>query len=103
MNKVMSTIRVHAPADLTASTAIITVNGRTYTTPVGTPIDVPDFDAFIMLANGWTSIDKSAGVGTTAQRPNPATKGLTYLDTTTGMHIQYDGKTWRNPVTGAAV
>jgi hypothetical protein len=97
----MSTIRLHAPAS--GMNNSITVNGRTYTTTPGTPIDVPDFDAFVMLANGWTAIDVGAGVGATALRPNPANKGVTFLDTTIGAHIQYDGKTWRNPITGATV
>jgi hypothetical protein len=30
------------------------VNGRTYTSAVGAaPIIVPDFDAFVLLSNGW--------------------------------------------------
>jgi len=33
----------------------ITVNGRTYTGVAGTPQAVPDFDANMLMANGWTS------------------------------------------------
>ncbi len=34
----------------------ITVFGRNYTTPIGIPINVPQFDAGILQANGWTQV-----------------------------------------------
>jgi hypothetical protein len=86
------------------------VNGRTYTCAVGgTPIIVPDFDAFALLANGWLP-STTGGAGTTAQRPtaNPATGtpaprvGFTYFDTTLGTKIIWNGKNWINHATGAA-
>jgi hypothetical protein len=79
-----------------------TVNGRTYSASPGTSIDVPDFDAQVLQANGWTAA-APGGVGTTAQRPvNPA-KGAQYHDTTLGLTVTWDGKAWRNPATGSAV
>ena len=87
----------------------IVANGRTYTCQVGaTPILVPDFDAFILQANGWIS---SAGgaAGTTAQRPvaNPAQGippppvGFKYFDTTVGANVIWNGKNWIHHATGA--
>jgi hypothetical protein len=43
-----------------------TVNGRTYRGSPGVTIDIPDFDADVLAANGWTDLGPS---GTTAQRP----------------------------------
>src|ERR1700687_2810290 len=51
--------------------ATITMFGRTYVGTPGTPVDMPDQDADIAGANGWT-ITARQGVGATAQRPpNP--------------------------------
>ncbi|WP_315792251.1 MULTISPECIES: hypothetical protein [unclassified Bradyrhizobium] len=85
----------------------ITVNGRTYSCAVGSTIDVPDFDHFVMSANGWTNLAGNAAVlatvGTTASRPANPSKGQTFHDATLNLTIAFDGKTWRNPATGAAV
>jgi len=34
----------------------ITVDGRTYSSPLGSQIPVPDFDAAVLQANGWTAL-----------------------------------------------
>ena len=41
----------------------ISFEGRTYSTPSGTPINVPAFDAGILQANGWTQVFGGAGSG----------------------------------------
>jgi hypothetical protein len=91
-----------------APTTVI-ANGRTYTCPVGgTPILVPDFDAFVLLANGWLASAVGAA-GTTAQRPaaNPALgvppppTGFSYFDSTVGAKVIWNGKNWINHATGA--
>ena len=87
-----------------ATQTSITVNGRTYTCAYGSTIDVPDFDAHMMDANGWSDLGL---VGPTANRPVFMTnqgEDSTYIDTTLGYMIVYDfyGH-WRNPVTGAIV
>ena len=83
-----------------------TVNGRSYTCAPGSTIDVPDFDAFTLMANGWIAPAAGAtttAVGATTARPvNPA-KGQNFHDTTLNLTIVFDGKYWRNPATGAAV
>ena len=95
----MANVRVLPPATGALS---CTVNGRTYTGVVGTPQDVPDFDAMILAANGW-QILAAGGSGATAARPvNPA-KNTTFTDTTVGAELVYDGKVWRHKVTGASV
>jgi len=86
----------------TTGPATITVHGRTYTTSNGAPLDVPDFDAVVMGANGW-KISAPDGVGTTAERPPRPTNGMRYLDTTLSAVITFDGRVWRNKITGAAV
>lgn len=80
----------------------ITVYGRTYTCTVGSTIDVPDQDAQVMTANGWISATVG-GVGATTARPANPTKGQIFHDSTLGYNIIWDGKTWRNPTSGAAV
>ena len=95
----MATKRVFPPNDGRLST---TVNGRTYTFPSGSYIDVPDFDADVLVANGWSAA-ASHGADVTAARPTNPKKGATFLDTTLGYNVVFDGKYWRNPVTGVAV
>jgi hypothetical protein len=84
-------------------------NGRTYSGVPGTYQDVPDFDAGVLNANGWTRVALS---GPTSARPstnytvNPpyvAAPSLHFLDTTLGKIVVFDGATWRDPVTGSAV
>jgi hypothetical protein len=91
--------RVMPPA---TGNATIMVNGRTYSGSVGSFLDVPDFDARVMIANGWTTTD-SAGVGTTLLRPPTPKKDTHYTDTDLGVSIVFDGKTWRSKATGASV
>lgn len=88
----------------------VNVNGRIYP-PVapGTVIDVPDFDAAGLCGNGYTRIAIS---GPTSGRPSTsqasgslyfAAPGVSFVDTTIGKLIVYDGATWRDPITGNAV
>ena len=87
----------------------ITVNGRVYTNLIGSaPIVVPDFDAFVLLSNGWIQ-SAANGAGTTAQRPvgnhalgiSPPVVGFRYFDSTIGANIIWNGKNWINHATGA--
>lgn len=88
---------VHPPAG--GKTTV--VNGRTYTATSGTPINANDFDVPTLEANGWLSIGLT---GTTAQRPVNAPIKTVYVDTSlSSLHITWDGKTWRNTTSGAAV
>ena len=101
----MSTVRMIPPNG--GDRNPIVVNGRTYTCAANGTIDVPDFDAKIMEANGWhpaTSISTVAETtGATAARPVAPPKGHEFCDTTVGAVIRWDGKGWRNKVTGASV
>lgn len=92
------TIRMHPPA----AGGTIVCYGRTYVGVAGTTIDMPDGDAFVAGSNGWTLASRG-GVGTTAQRPSVPNKGDSYIDTTVGSIIMFDGKVWRNHATGATV
>ena len=80
----------------------ITVNGRTYSASAGGFLDVPDFDAQVMVANGWVPA-APGGSGTTAQRPVKPPTNTIYMDTSLTLLIIWDGKVWRNKITGAAV
>jgi len=86
----------------TTGTDMITVNGRTYAAAAGAFIDVPDFDAVVMAANGWVNASVG-GAGTTAQRPVRPAANTVYMDTSLSLLIIWDGKAWRNKITGAAV
>jgi hypothetical protein len=87
----------------------INVNGRNYSCAVGSFIDVPDFDAQNLGANGWTCLGP---VGPSSSRPstnytvNPpyvAAAGVKFIDTTIGKVIFHDGVSWRDPIIGNAV
>lgn len=92
------TMRLMPPAN----GATTTVNGRTYTCAAGSTIDVPDWDALPLEANGWFIVAQHGANATTARPTNPV-KNSTFLDTTLGFVIRFDGKVWRNPISGAAV
>jgi hypothetical protein len=94
----MANIRLMPAGNGKITTA--TVNGRTYTCALGATIDVPDFDAFVLGANGWIQV---APVGTTAQRTAKPGLGAIFHDTSVGKLIIFEGATWRDPATGSAV
>lgn len=98
----MALHRMMAPNNV-ATTAV--VNGRTYSVAAGGTVDVPDFDADILEANGWVkgASTGGGGVGATAARPANPQRHQEFLDTTLNVIIRFDGKAWRNPATGAAV
>ena len=87
----------------------INVKGRAYSGSVGSTVDAPDFDAGVLMANGWMAPGPIQGSGATSLRPVtlpvgckiPA--GFTWLDLTMGLTIVWDGATWRNPANGASV
>jgi hypothetical protein len=83
-----------------------TVNGRTYSVAPGGTIDVPDFDAVVLLADGWVNVTGGstlATVGASSARPAKPFKHQTFHDTTLNLTIVSDGTNWRNPATGAIV
>jgi hypothetical protein len=96
-------------AVIPASGAPLSVNvrGRVYTSTIGAaPLIVPDFDAFVLTANGWMLAAKD-GAGTTAQRPvasygvAPPPTGYRYFDSDVGAMVIWNGKNWINHATGA--
>jgi hypothetical protein len=95
----MANIRMIPPADGNHGT--ITIRTRVYTCAAGATIDVPDFDANVMMANGWTA-SATGGVGATAARPTAPKTGQQFLDTTVGKIVVWDGKAWRDHVDGSA-
>ena len=99
----MSTKRM-LPSNTAHTTTVI--NGRTYTAVAGTTVDVPQWNADELGANGWFDVAglASVGSGTTAARPTTGlVVGSKYLDTTLAYIVVYDGATWRNPSSGASV
>ncbi len=88
-----------------AITKTNTVNGRTYSCPAGSTIDVPDADGVMLQGAGW-QLACRGGVGGTSSRPTDVrvgSAGLEFLDSTLGIVIVYDNFNWRNPATGAVV
>lgn len=83
-----------------------TVNGRTYSVATNGTIDVPDFDAVVLLADGWINAAGGSALttsGPTGARPAKPSKGQTFHDTTLGVTIVHDQSNWRNPATGGVV
>jgi hypothetical protein len=85
----------------------MTISGRVYSCQVGAaPIVVPDFDAFVLLSNGWLRSAADAA-GPTAQRPTKAPNGtgirtgFQYYDSDVGATVIWNGKSWINHSTGA--
>lgn len=94
----MPNIMMHPPA---SGNMTHTVNGRKYVGVPGTPQSVPDFDAVMLEANGWTN---AGTTGSTAQRPTTGLyAGFEYNDSTVGAKIKWDGKVWRHATTGSTV
>jgi hypothetical protein len=79
----MTTVNLIPPADGGHST--ITVNGRTYASTPGVAIPVPDFDAAILGANGWTIQPATAAVNSTTSAVTAAT---TFPVVTPGYYFQ---------------
>ena len=95
------THRMMAPNNIATSR---TVNGRVYTVAAGGTVDVPDFDADVLEANGWIkAVAGVGGVGATAVRPANPTRHQEFYDTTLSTVVKFDGVSWRNPGTGAVV
>lgn len=86
------------PPNSSIGTSHATVNGRTYTCALGSSLDVPDFDGNALVANGWITIG-NRGAGTTVQRLalTNVKKGDTWMDSTLGYVVIFDGAAWRNP------
>ncbi len=95
----MANIRLLPPA---TGNATHKCADRNYPGTAGTPLDVPEHDVPILVANGWI-ICAAGGVGATAARPLNPRKGAEFSDTTVGAEIIFDGVTWRHAVTGASV
>lgn len=102
----MTTIRLFPPAtDISKQTLTFAADesrgvvGRTYTGAPGETLDVPDFDAQGLNANGWTWV---APVGATSERPEHPAASDRFVDTTLGKIVVFDGETWRDPLTGDA-
>lgn len=87
-----------------------TQGGLNYSCTAGSTIDVREDGGNVeggyyphaqtLISNGWIPCSTS-GVGPTSQRPPSQSAGSTYIDTTLSKVIIFDGKTWRDPVTGA--
>lgn len=100
-------IRMLPPPAVISQT--IVVNGRSYSGAPGAVMDILDADAVMLSANGWVKVALS---GPTSARPLTsqatgslyfAAPGLQFYDTSLGKIVVFDGATWRDPVTGAAV
>lgn len=88
------------PPNGVATTTI--ANTRSYTCAADAYLDVPDHDALVLEANGW-SVAAHGGVGATATRPVNPTKNMVFFDSTLGYTIKWTGKSWVSPNNGNVV
>lgn len=100
--------RLLPPANVAQQT--IRANGRTYSAAPGQFLDVQDFDAAVLEANGWIFVALSGptasrpnGTVSSLSTPNPVFASLRYFDTDLGKVIAHDGATWRDPANGNTV
>jgi hypothetical protein len=98
----MTTYNCVPPKPTAASQTSITttVNGRAYTCAVGSSIQVPDFDAFELSANGWGVIPY---VASGASRPSPPIMWQIIYDANQGTTAWWNGAGWVRPSNGNAV
>jgi hypothetical protein len=98
----MATYNAMPPKPTVASQTSITatVNGRTYTCAVGSSIQVPDFDAFELSANGWGVLPY---VPTGGSRPSAPIAWQIWYDANPGTTIWWNGSGWVRPSNGNAV
>ena len=78
----------------------LNIGDRTHSGKPGDVRDVERVEAAKLEANGWTNIGP---VGPSTDRPPTAGPGDIFHDRTLDQTIFYDGKVWRDPVTGASV
>lgn len=90
----MNKIRLLPPGDVRYQTQL--VNGRAYRSSPGGYLDVPNCDAQVLEANGWTAVMPS---GPTVDRPVNPSRGALFFDSTLGKVIAFDGDSWRDPAT----
>jgi hypothetical protein len=98
MTSIATNLRFIGPK---GNAATLVINGRAYSVAASASIDVPNMDAQVLAANNWGKIGD--GSGTTAQRPATPHVGQTYVDTTLGYMVCWEGAAWRNPATAAVV
>ena len=75
----------------------LAVDGRTYSVAAGSTVDAPESDARVLAANGWKILGH---VGRTEERPAAPSTWDHFLDTSIGAELIFDGRAWRNTVTG---
>jgi hypothetical protein len=95
---------VHCPAG--AQQHVVTPSGHPYSASPGNPISVPADDAMILAGWGWILGARGNPLvteGTSANRPASPAINDRHLDYDCGLQIFWDGATWRDPITGAAV
>ncbi|WP_053292752.1 hypothetical protein [Burkholderia pseudomallei] len=100
----MSNIIVHVPVG--AQQHVVTAAGRPYSASPGNPISVPAEDAMILGGWGWILGARGNPMvteGPSANRPTAPVVNDRHLDYDCGLQIFWDGATWRDPITGAAV
>ena len=96
----MTLHRLLPPADGRAQS--VWIDGKLYSSKAGRFVDAPATDALELVAAGWGFVGP---VGGTGDRPaaTEATPGLAFLDTDHGGVVVWDGRTWRDPMTGETV
>ena len=74
------------------------VEGRLYEVPEGQNyLDVPIEDARVLASNGWFDLGP---VGPTEARPANRLRGYMFTDTSIGLVLLFDGRVWRDFLTG---
>jgi len=90
-------------------TAALSTSGRTYSGSPGTVLDVSDFDAIPLQAQGWVPVCfglpalVQGGSGATWARPATPKYGCHFFDTTLGKLVVWDGDAWRDPGSGNSI
>jgi hypothetical protein len=78
----------------------VTVEGRTYSSRNGAPLDVALEDARVLAANGWLVL---GACGPLEARPVQPQIGEAFFENSTDRQLIFDGRRWRDAHSGAEV
>ncbi|WP_243301269.1 hypothetical protein [Geothrix oryzisoli] len=85
---------------LSGAFTTMTIEGRTYASRTGAPIDVPVEDARVLVCNSWLLLGACGPLEARSEQPQI---GEAFFENSTDRQLIFDGRRWRDTRTGAEV